>query len=82
MAKRIASVSYTSSPSLSKFYGYKNVEDVSVVYVRTGQGMTDDQQRNLNKKREGLKDNMKELQQNPNEKGQGEDWKEKPKYEN
>ena len=31
------------------------------------------------KKWEGLKDNIKELQQNPNEKGEGEDWKEKPK---
>ena len=27
-------------------------------------------------------DNIKELQQNRNEKGEGEDWKEKPKYEN
>ena len=52
--------------------------------IRTGQGqgMTDDQQRNLTKKRERVKDNIKELQQNPNEKEEMEDWKEKPKYKN
>ena len=45
--------------------------------------MTDDQLQNpIKKKLEGLKDNIKELQQNPNEKGEGEDWKEKPIYEN